>query len=398
MGSTWVYYYSPFNSAEYGEKLHFDLFRNLTRQTVYDVFLIARCSIGLSIDKYYGGFGEIVGGPVKLPVMDADKTVAFTLKQNSKLNADSAHIQFAVLYTTGDNRRMVRVFNYTLSATNVVSIVYDSVDMDAVIGLETRIHVSDIQKLSVNSARDELCKTCTKVLSYYRKTVSGSSELTQLVLPEAMKFYPLLLLSLMKTPAYTRMENARLDAKVANLIQLSELSLSYFLMRLYPKVYSVKHIIDPANSDGRFIVNTENGIESSAIHKPPNLPCSSNSIASSDACIIANSDFIYLYLTRDVSENVLEEVFGKRSVSELVSEEGIPALETEGNRKVRNVIENLRKERAGAYQQVKIVLSTSAQAGIVLKELLVEDGRDRQNEFSYIQFLPHLHRTIVKHL
>eukprot|EP00826_Nyctotherus_ovalis_P044933 TRINITY_DN48_c0_g1_i7.p2 TRINITY_DN48_c0_g1~~TRINITY_DN48_c0_g1_i7.p2 ORF type:complete len:228 (-),score=94.60 TRINITY_DN48_c0_g1_i7:20-703(-) len=47
-----VYYYSPFNSTEYGEKLHFDLFRNLTRQTVYDVSIRARCSLGLSVHKY----------------------------------------------------------------------------------------------------------------------------------------------------------------------------------------------------------------------------------------------------------------------------------------------------------------------------------------------------------
>lgn len=390
--------YFPFNSPEHGDKLHFDLFRSLTRQTVYDVSLIARCSIGLSIDKYYGSFGEMLEGPVKLSVMDADKTVAFTLKQNSKLNADSAHIQFAVLYTTGDNERMVRVFNYTLFMTNAVSIVYGSVDMDAVMGLEARIHASDVRKLSVSRARDELCKTCVKTLSYYRKTVSEDSRLTQFVLPETMKFYPLLLLSLMKTPAYARMDNTRLDAKVANLIQLSELSFSYFLMRLYPKVYSVKHIIDPAHSDGRFIVNAENGTESNTVHKPENLPCSINSMASDDAYIIANSDFIYLYLTMDVAENVLEEVFGKRSVSELVLEKGIPALGTEGNQKVRNVIENLRKERAGAYQQVKILLSTSVQTGMLLKELLVEDGRNPQNEFSYIQFLPHLHNAIFKHL
>lgn len=394
-----VYYYSPFNSTEYGEKLHFDLFRNLSRQTVYDVSIKARCSLGLSVHKYLGGFGETLDSPIQLSVMDSDKTIAFTMKQTNKLVPNTpAYIQFAVLYTTGNMQRRVRIFNYTLSISDSIAHVYSGIDIDAVIGLEARLHILTMQRLSLSNARGELCETCIRTLAYYRKTVSVGSASGQFVLPESMKVYPILLLGLMKTPAYGLLESTKLDAKVANVIQLSELSFNYLLMKIYPKMYSVAQIIDPEQMDGTFILNQTDNTESTSIFKPMNIPSSADKISPTDAYLIANSDFIYLYLPKDISETILMEVFNKSSLAELVIEEGIPMLETEGNIKLRNVIENLRKERGGAYQQVKVLLHTSSQTAAILRELLIEDCKNPQQEFSYVQLLSHLHRVVLTRL
>ena len=96
-----IYYYPQFNSAEYGEKLHFDLFRDMTRNTVYDISMRARCSTGLTVSSYVGGFGEITDPTVDISVMDADKTIGFLIRQDSKLKPNTqAYLQFAVLFTT----------------------------------------------------------------------------------------------------------------------------------------------------------------------------------------------------------------------------------------------------------------------------------------------------------
>ena len=110
------------STGRYGEKLHFDIFRDLTRSTVYDISFKARCSIGLTVTKYLGGFGEVAENTVQLSVLDADQTIAFTLKQDVKLKLDSvAYIQFAILFTTGAGERKIRVFNYTLNITESAS-------------------------------------------------------------------------------------------------------------------------------------------------------------------------------------------------------------------------------------------------------------------------------------
>lgn len=394
-----VYYYPVFNSADAGEKLHFDVFRNLTRTTVYDVSIRARASIGLNIEKYYGGFGEADHAPIQLSVMDADKTISFGLRQTSKLAPDSrAYLQLAILYTTIQKERKIRILNYTFAVTDQVSQLYSSIDMDAVLGLEIRQTASILQKMTLNNARNKLCQTCTNVLAHYRKTVSKTVASAQFVLPESMKAYPLLVLGLLKTPAYGFTECFRLDNKVANIVQLMQGSFSYALMKVYPKLYSVARIVDPSQDSGTMIVNEQDQTASGSVMKPLNIACSAEKISPNDIYILANSDFIYIYLPKDVSETLLGEVFGKSTLAEIVPEEGLPVLESEGNVRVRNVIEGLRKERAGAYQQVKVLLHSSAQAPSLLKELLVEDSRNPKTEFSYLNFLTHIHKMVLNKL
>jgi len=95
----------------------------MTRYTVYDVSMKGRCSIGLTINKYIGGFGEMLESPVQLSAFDADKTIGFTIKQDGKLKPDtSAYIQFAVLFTTPRGERKIRVLNYVLTVTDQPSI------------------------------------------------------------------------------------------------------------------------------------------------------------------------------------------------------------------------------------------------------------------------------------
>jgi len=391
-----VYYYSPFNSAEYGEKLHFDIFRNLTRNTVYDVSIKARCSIGLSIHKYSGGFGETIESPIQLSTMDADKTIAFTIKQDAKLKNDSqAYIQFAVLYTTGKGERKIRVLNYSLHVTDQMVQIYSGIDMDALLALETRTHMATMQRTTVGNARNQLCQTCINILAHYRKSVSTSSVSAQFVLPESTKVYPLLVLGLMKTPTFGLIEDFKIDAKVAGIMQFRECSFPNLLMRVYPKMYSISQIIDPSQQWGTYIVNEADQQPTTSIVKPTNIPASIEKIVPTDAYLIVNSDFIFMYLPKDVSDAILSEVLGKSNLSEVVPEEGIPVLETEGNIRVRNCIDNFRKERFGAYQQVKIIPHTSTLAPIILREFLIEDCKNPKKEFSYLQFLTHLHRMIL---
>lgn len=75
--------------------------------------------------------------------------------------------------------------------------------------------------------------------------------------------------------------------------------------------------------------------------------------------------------------------------------EGLPQLETEANQRVRNMIECLRLEKGGSYQQVKVIYAGTTQANLVLKELLIEDCKNPKKEFGYLTFLTHLHRLIM---
>ena len=82
----------------------------------------ARCSIGLTVTHYLGGFGESSENTLELSCLDADKTIGFALKQDAKVQVGSlAYIQFAILFTTTARERRIRVFNYALTVTGQTS-------------------------------------------------------------------------------------------------------------------------------------------------------------------------------------------------------------------------------------------------------------------------------------
>lgn len=391
-----VCYYHGFNTGECAEKLHFDIFRDLTRFTVYDVSFNARCSIGLSVHRYYGGFGETFKGPILYSAFDSDKSIAFTIRQDRKLKPGSvAHIQLAVLYTTGRQERKVRVFNYSLQVTNQMTQFYSSIDLEAVLALEARLCMSVMLRSTVSEAREKLCQDCIAMLAHYRKTVSSTDLTIQFVLPESLKTLPLMILSLLRTPAFDYIENHRIDERLVTLLKLKSCSFPWMFMRTYPRMYKVSSILDSCQNFGTFIGNESDQSISQYVYKPVNIASSVGKINSVNAYLIVSCDYIYLYLPPDVSEMILFEVFGKSTVEEIIPEEGIPTLETEGNIKIRNVIEHFRRELSGAYQQVIVALHNSQQAKYILKELMTEDAKNPRRELTSVQFLSYLHKMVL---
>ena len=186
--------------------------------------------------------------------------------------------------------------------------MYLSADMDAVLAIETKLKLQAMLHNTSRFAREQLCNTCINVLAHYRRTVSTASSTSQFVLPEVMKVYPLMVLSLLKTPALLYMEDIKLDNKVANAAQLASCGCAYLLTRAYARVFSVAAIIDPDSQYGTFLPNDEaeaaNGV-GNFVCKPCNIPASVTKMPNTDAYIISNSDYIYIYVPKETAEEQL---------------------------------------------------------------------------------------------
>jgi hypothetical protein len=78
-------YYSRFNSGKHAEKLYFDLFRNVTKNSGSDVKIKARVSNGYSVIQYFGSFGQRESVDFGLSSIDSDKTFCFQLRNDTKI-------------------------------------------------------------------------------------------------------------------------------------------------------------------------------------------------------------------------------------------------------------------------------------------------------------------------
>lgn len=110
-----VYYYKNFKDKYDGEKLNYEVFRVLTRNNAYDVAFRVRWSDGYSVIAYSGNFVRVNAVDFELPSIDADKTIGVMLRSEGSVpNSDRLSIQAALLYSTPDGERKIRILNLYL--------------------------------------------------------------------------------------------------------------------------------------------------------------------------------------------------------------------------------------------------------------------------------------------
>jgi protein transport protein SEC24 len=83
---------------------------------------------------HYGNFNMTTFTDVELAGIDEDKAIAVSLKHDSKLEDErGVSFQAALLYTTKDGRRRVRVHNLNIPVTEHISDVFRQGDHEATV-------------------------------------------------------------------------------------------------------------------------------------------------------------------------------------------------------------------------------------------------------------------------
>ena len=94
---------------------------------------------GLRVAKQYGNFYESAAADLEFGTVDADKTIAVALEHARTLDdRQYAFIQSAILYTTREGQRRVRVHNLALKVVTLAGNVFQYADMDAAVSFLLR--------------------------------------------------------------------------------------------------------------------------------------------------------------------------------------------------------------------------------------------------------------------
>lgn len=93
-----------------------------------------RSSTGLRVVGHHGNFHQNSTTDLAFGTLDADKALSVSLEHSRALDGRQyACLQSAVLYTTRDGQRRVRVCNLALQVATLAGDVYRYADMDAVV-------------------------------------------------------------------------------------------------------------------------------------------------------------------------------------------------------------------------------------------------------------------------
>lgn len=133
-------------------------------------------------------------------------TFMFTLNHDSTLKEDEKlYLQLAVLYTTINQRRKVRIHNLMLTVSNKPTLIFRNSDIEAVVVSLVKIACDKALTYpleeDIKGARAFLDKAVTNALHKYRLHCSPNSPKGQLILPESLKVLPIYSLGMLKHPA-----------------------------------------------------------------------------------------------------------------------------------------------------------------------------------------------------
>lgn len=164
-----LYYYSPFDIAKHGEKLHYDLFRLLTRTQGNEVVIRARTSTGFSVTEYFGAFLFKENIDFELSAIDSDKTIQFLIRNDERLKeGQTAYVQFAMLYNTQFGDKRIRIFNYALPITKNLNAYFKSADVEALTEFVVKKELSRSIQKGTKNTREAMINNLVTLLYNYR--------------------------------------------------------------------------------------------------------------------------------------------------------------------------------------------------------------------------------------
>lgn len=139
-----LFYYPEFEYYETGLKFSNELYNSLTRSCAWEAVFRIRTSTGFPQIGTYGNklIKQKTADLILCPVIDKDRILVYELERENAasdkpekraLMCDQQHlyVQSALLYSTAEGERRIRVHNAAIPLTNIPNLPFDYLDTSA---------------------------------------------------------------------------------------------------------------------------------------------------------------------------------------------------------------------------------------------------------------------------
>lgn len=133
--------------------------------------------------------------------------------EGSITNSDKISIQSAMLYSTPDGERKIRIFNLYLPLEKKFYNVFRYIDQDALIQLLIKQSLANMGSQTAASIKDELISSIVKILSAFRSEGVSVTNPTEILVPDSLRYLNLYALGALKSPAYKLLGEIKADEK-----------------------------------------------------------------------------------------------------------------------------------------------------------------------------------------
>lgn len=322
--------YVGFNAASDGPRFESELTKTLTQTTAFEAVMRIRCTKGMRITNFYGNFFIRGTDLLALPNCNADSVFGFDLAHDEQnMPSSVVTIQAALLYTSSDGERRIRVMTQALPVTSLTSELISSVDTDAVCNLLSKQALEVVSKSTLDNARMRLQQTCVDMIRAAKggdkRTVSGYSvppgpqaggEADEKQIPANLGLLPLYTLAMMKNVAFRGGTDVHPDERIQAHQLLNNMWVDVSKNFIYPRMFSIH------NMDANAGLPVGEVPESEDVHTtgrerlllPQSVNLSVDRLTSDGVFLLDNGVDMNLWVGRSADPNLLNDLFGVQSL------------------------------------------------------------------------------------
>ncbi|OCF56260.1 protein transporter SEC24 [Kwoniella mangroviensis CBS 10435] len=382
-----VFFHPKFQPVRDRTLLHQEIQSTITRETVYNVTVRIRCSNGLRVSDHLGNFYQRSMTDLEFATLDSGKSFVGVMKhEGSRLDdRQPAYVQVAILYTTSQGERKVRLLNMNFSVTSLIGNVFKFADQEAGVGVLLKGAVSQMPTRSLRDIKKALTERCNRVLLMYRKHCAPAVQQGQLILPEGFKLLPLYTLCMLKSKPL-KGGNVTSDVRVHYMRQFKSLSATRTINLLYPKLLAIHDLNESVgfpDDKGKLVL-------------PTFMRASYGWMVAEGAYLLSNGEVAMLWFGSAVNPQIIDDLYGVDNLQDLdVRMTQLPKLPTLLSTQLRNILTHL--ERILDHTLPVIIVRQNMDGmEIEFANQLVEDSNN--DALSYTDYLMTAHKSITNEL
>ncbi|XP_042367745.1 protein transport protein Sec24D [Plectropomus leopardus] len=370
-----VYKYNNFQVETDGEHFLRDLRKDVQKSIGFDAIMRVRTSTGFRATEFFGAIHMNNTTDIEMAAVDCDKAVTVEFRHDDTLSEETgALMQCALLYTTISGQRRLRIHNLSLNCSSQLSELYKSCETDSLINFFAKSACRAILNQPLKNVREILVNQTAHMLACYRKNCASPSAASQLILPDAMKVFPVYMNSLMKNAPLVGSTELSTDERAHQRLSIMAMGVEDTQLLLYPRLTPL-HNID---------------VSSEAL--PAQVRCSEERLTDSGMFLLENGHSMFLWLGQASPPDLIQSIFNLPSLAHLQGHMcALPELDNPLSKKVRSIISGLLENRPNSMK-LQIVRQKD-KPEMLFRQFLVED-KGLHGGASYMDFLCYVHREI----
>ncbi|ESZ96653.1 Sec23/Sec24 trunk domain-containing protein [Sclerotinia borealis F-4128] len=377
-----TYFYPGWNAGRSEDAIKFatEFSDYLSAEIGLEAVLRVRATTGLRMSTFYGNFFNRSSDLCAFPAFPRDQSYVVEVAIDESLTKSFVCMQTAVLHTTSNGERRIRVMTLTLPTTTTLQDVYASADQCAITTYFSHKAVERALSGGLEPAREALQSKLIELLQTFKKELAGGNMGGGgLQFPANLRGLPVLFLGLIKNVGLRKSAQIPSDLRSAALCQLSTLPLPLLMQYIYPRLYSLHDMPDNAGIPDP---------ETNQIVLPPPMNLSSERLVPFGLYLIDDGQTQFLWVGRDAVPQLLADVFDIADRSKLkVGKSTLPELDNDFSERVRNVFQKARDYRSRGVGSIVVphlyVVREDGEPSLKLwaQTLLVEDRADQGMSF-----------------